>query len=217
MKKSFVFLVILLLLSSLCFGRAIKEKKQSSKKYGGSTTAASVSKPTTNSSQRLYQTTASISYYFKVPGMKGSDYKDHEGDKVNAMKYRGCCFMAYMGVVQTHSGKILTAAQINTIREKSIANNWVTKDMIVKRDRQLLDLAFKEIGSSLRAQWVKTEVSLVNVEYVYHSSLIHVENGNYNEHWMEGDIYGNLVYDPYPSSVIEKYIDYVTIFIKGLK
>jgi hypothetical protein len=91
---------------------------------------------------KISQESPEIAYYVE----------NDKGEQINAMAITGCYYMSTLGGVQTQSGQLLTAEQINTITEASLENGWLKADgnsIYPTGDnarRNISQLAFSELG-----------------------------------------------------------------------
>jgi hypothetical protein len=114
--------------------------------------------PETPPPQRYYQTSTEIQY----------TYND-----VNSMANSGCCFMACLGIAQTHAQRNLTATQINSLRNEcySASPPQLGADFFVNDIGGVINRAFSALGVGLRAT-VIGRTDTYKQEYVCDSTLI---------------------------------------------
>jgi hypothetical protein len=136
---------------------------------------------------KISQESPEIAYYVE----------NDKGEQINAMAITGCYYMSTLGGVQTQSGQLLTAEQINTITEASLENGWLKADgnsIYPTGDnarRNISQLAFSELGEF-------GYLDFSNNPNNADGSLIVGETVHGNNHAREGNNYMNSeIFDPY--------------------
>lgn len=199
-----MLVVILVLISaSVCLARGRREPSTSTP-----TTTPTPSPSPPPEQERLYQTDVSIGYQL-TERIDGNDVV------VNGMKKCGCKFMSALGIAQTHAGRNLSAAQINSIRETAQSQGIIGQDMTTDHPAPVINMAFAALGSRLNAKVLQRVITLDRVYYDFDSTIVLGITVNGNQHFCEGDGEGTVIYNPYPTATYREIIGYILIRIIG--
>ena len=82
-----------------------------------------------------------------------------------------------------------------------LSKKLVTKYMDVNDFKKLINFAFMELGVKLQVKWVAENEKRADV--FYNASLIDCFTVNDNRHFVEGNAYGDEIYNPFPGSTIK--------------
>lgn len=138
---------------------------------------------------RYYQTSAEIAYTY---------------DDVHTMANSGCCFMSCLGIAQTHARRILTAEQINTIRQQcyTAQPRELEEDFYVSNPTAVINRGFVALGVSLTATFLNRTETYQQIEC--DATLLDGLQSDGDHHFVEGDAYGVEIWNPHPTVTITR-------------
>lgn len=137
------------------------------------------------------------------------------------MQESGCFVRSCMHIAEIEAGKVLTAAQIESIHKKIIEKKHVATDKTtVLEPAQIINETFKCLNVKKRARqigifkngrleyWVPEEMQ-INHHFI---QKINTYNEKYKTHFWNVDYKGHVTFNPHSSDIRVKSVEYSTIY-----